>query len=775
MSRLFERIGDLIVTRGRWLLVLSGLLVVPAMQMAGGIQMETGLETFVRDDTQIYAQYMTYVKNFAGDESLMVMLSGDVTSVDTLRAEERFGDGLRNSPQINGVQSLASVVAAMMGKSTGLSYIPANQGEIDSLISSMPPSLIGSLLPDKYFSFMLVDIEEDLDSLELQKLVERVDEAIVEAQFPPGVNASTTGEAKFGLEMEKEMSKSLGFMLVSAVVAMVIVLFIVFRHVRSRLLPLLGVIVGTMWTFGMTALLDVPLTMASMAVFPLLIGIGIDYFIQFHNRIDEEMRVGKPIGDAIRTTMKSIGPAVGLAVVCGGLGFSVLFSSPVPMMVDFGGLSLMGIVLCFLAALIFMTPLLMWVYKRRGPVRGTDTGIGLEARYVKELPIERLLGRVSLFCSRHAASVIVVVLLLTVLGYTYDQKVGVSMDEESYAPQDMPMVIQSKKLASIIGSSGTIKVLVRSSDIASPDVVSWMDDYTHYVVDRQEGVTSGTSLADAVRLSNGGELPSTAGEMRMVMNRIGHDSLSQYVNGTGLGLISLTTEDLGPFEAEDLVHALEEDTNWLPPPPGTTADLTGAAVLNLSVLEAITTGRYEMTFQGLIFIFIALLLVYRDWFKALMPVLPVVLVTGLAGGVMYVLGMEYTAVSATIGALIIGLGVEYFLLVMTRYHEERDKGELPAEAMRIACSRVGVALISSGATTMGGFGALMLSSFPVLQTFGTVTVLIFSLLLLLTFTVLPALMVPLDGWRSRVGTGAKTTEKTSGASTEIPMERGAIS
>lgn len=117
---------------------------------------------------------------------------------------------------------------------------------------------------------------------------------------------------------------------------------------------------------------------------------------------------------------------------------------------------------------------------------------------------------------------------------------------------------------------------------------------------------------------------------------------------------------------------------------------------------------------------------------------------------MYVMGMKYTSVSATMGALIIGLGVEYFLLVMTRYYEERDRGEDPHEAMRVAVSRVGVALISSGATTMGGFGALMLSSFPVLQTFGTVTVMIFALLLMLTFTLLPAVLVPLDIWRTRM-------------------------
>jgi len=49
-------------------------------------------------------------------------------------------------------------------------------------------------------------------------------------------------------------------------------------------------------------LLQIPLTMVSFSAFPLLIGIGIDYAIQFHNRIDEEFSKGvPPIMAAINT------------------------------------------------------------------------------------------------------------------------------------------------------------------------------------------------------------------------------------------------------------------------------------------------------------------------------------------------------------------------------------------------------------------------------------------------------------------------------------------
>jgi predicted RND superfamily exporter protein len=123
----------------------------------------------------------------------------------------------------------------------------------------------------------------------------------------------------------------------------------------------------------------------------------------------------------------------------------------------------------------------------------------------------------------------------------------------------------------------------------------------------------------------------------------------------------VTTETMNPDVSDDFLDALRDDLHWMSPPPGTTATLTGGEVLYAGVFDALTTGRYRMTFTGLLFIFVALLAVYRDWFKAMIPVLPVVLVTGLSGGMMYVFGMKYTSVSATMGALIIGLGLEYFL------------------------------------------------------------------------------------------------------------------
>ena len=750
MSHIFERIGSLVGRKPGLLIVLSVLLLLPAFYGAGQIEMMTGLDTFVSSDTEMYRDYELYADNFATGESVMMMLSGDVSTVDTLKAEQRLADYMMNDSRVLGVQSLASVVEGMTRRLTGVAYVPSNQGELDTLLAQLPPGIGEALLPDTQYSLIFVEVNPEVEQRELETLMVLMEDMAREAGFPPGVNVETMGDAKFAAEMQAAMGSSLAFMLIAVVAAMILVLALVFGHVRRRLMPLAGVLVATIATFGMTGLLDIPLTMASMTVFPLLIGIGIDYFIQFHNRVDEEVRAGKSAAVAVRDGIVMIGPAVALAVLCGGLGFSALFGSPVPMMVQFGGLSLLGIVLCFFAALFFMSPMLYLVYRRGVTAPSTHQQNQANPIIVPETRIESLLGRVSLYCARNWVPILAGVVLLTVLGYSYDRQVGVSVDEESYAPPDMPVLLQANKLAKVTGSAGTLLLLVQSDDITSHSTLKWMEEFEQYVVERHQHITGSSSLATLVKDAAGGELPRTSAELATILRSLDDSALERVTNGSSLGLVSMSVDGIEAEAFRELLATLESDLEWMSPPPGTQATFTGESVLMGSVLDPLTSGRYRMTFTGLLFIFLALLVVYRDWFKALIPIVPVVLVTGLAGGLMYMLGMEYTAVSATMGALIIGLGVEYFLLVMTRYYEERDKGAEPEEAMRMAAARVGVALLSSGATTIGGFAALMLSSFPVLQTFGTVTVIIFVLLLILTFTLLPAILVPLDRLRTMV-------------------------
>jgi predicted RND superfamily exporter protein len=141
------------------------------------------------------------------------------------------------------------------------------------------------------------------------------------------------------------------------------------------------------------------------------------------------------------------------------------------------------------------------------------------------------------------------------------------------------------------------------------------------------------------------------------------------------------------------------------------------------------------------------------------------IVTGWSGLVMKFLQIDYTPMTATMGALIIGIGCEYSVLMMERYFEEKDHGAEPLQAIHRTSNSIGAALLASGSTVIGGFAALTISPFPLIRDFGTVTVIDIVLVLVATFLVFPPLITLLDTWREkRRGTRApKKTDNLKGA------------
>jgi predicted RND superfamily exporter protein len=172
--------------------------------------------------------------------------------------------------------------------------------------------------------------------------------------------------------------------------------------------------------------------------------------------------------------------------------------------------------------------------------------------------------------------------------------------------------------------------------------------------------------------------------------------------------------------------------------------VTGKSVLDVEMVEGLTSGRVKMTLIGIGLVFVVLLFIYRNIVKAFIPVFPITLIVGMSGGIMYLLGLKYTPITATLGALVLGMGTEMTIMLLERYLEERKSGKEKLESMIITVTMIGKATVASGLTTIGGFSVLMASKFVILKDFGLMTVINISLALMSTFIILPAVIVLLD-------------------------------
>jgi RND superfamily putative drug exporter len=177
-------------------------------------------------------------------------------------------------------------------------------------------------------------------------------------------------------------------------------------------------------------------------------------------------------------------------------------------------------------------------------------------------------------------------------------------------------------------------------------------------------------------------------------------------------------------------------------PAGYTVGVTGLRELAQDSSNKGGTGVFAETLIGglgalavLAFVFASLL--------ALMPLL--IAAVSILTTLLIVLGLTYIAdVSFIVQFLVslIGLGVaiDYSLLIVTRWREERDGGRDNADAIVVAMGTAGRAVLLSGLTVAVGLVALVVLPVPGLRSVGYGGILIPVISTLVSLTLLPALL-----------------------------------
>jgi len=205
--------------------------------------------------------------------------------------------------------------------------------------------------------------------------------------------------------------------------------------------------------------------------------------------------------------------------------------------------------------------------------------------------------------------------------------------------------------------------------------------------------------------------------------------------------LTFTCERMSLQELHDLMERMVEDAR---PPEGGRVAPVGSMALGVKTVDAVVGTRLEMNILCLGAVFLALLLIYRRFSRAIFIILSVGLVIGVASLVMYLAGIALNPLTAILGVIVVGIETEFMVILTSRYEEEKRSGEPPLRAMVVASSKMGRAIVTTGLTTLAGFGVLAASNFVMIRDFGLVTVIAVFLCLVSTILVMPPLIVWFD-------------------------------
>ena len=759
MERFFRKLGSFIANR-RGIIIVVGLILI-AVSLFGAMRLAiaTGADTWVSPDSQKYKDFERFNTHFSSDV-IVVMVSGDNLSQllqpDNLKAMATVENRMAANPKVVSAMSPTFLMTLLYAEQTGTLALPNDTQALQAMVmdpqtGQIRPEMNG-VFPNSECALIPITLKGGLSQDEQAELVKETQSVVDTAGFV-GVEPVVSGAVAMTSQVSDLIASAMRNMLIVAIVLMILILAVVFR-VRGffawRWLALGMVGLGIIYTFGVMGLIGIPITMVSMAVFPVIIGLGIDYSINIHNRYDEEIGKGESPAHAVIKAVTHIGPAIGIALLIECLGFSAIFFSDVPMIRDFGLGLIIGVIICYLVAIFFTLPILYWRDSRAGKrapaIEAADKpprdGMGL---------MDRGLQRLAQWVIKNPVIVIPVATALAVVGFVYNFHVETESEWTNLLSEDIPVVKNYRTLLEVSNGLTATSMYVEANDVTDPEVLNWMvqfDDFVRYQQQIMDASTS--SIADAVLRVNGGEMPKTSEQsiqcLELVPAQIRTNLISDDYRCANIPI------RFGSEDQSKQVQMRMELANYAKEHPiGSYLAVTGAGAINTELFDALSSGRTKITLIGIGIVFLGLLVVFRfSLKKAILSGLPLVLVIGWVGGIMYFAGIKYNPLTVCLGALIMGMGVEYTILYMMRYYEERGKGEAPAAAMTIAVTKVGRAIVASGVTTIGGFAALLAAGgFILVRDFGFVVMLAVFFGLVSALVVHPPMVVVVDSWLER--------------------------
>lgn len=746
--RVTERIGRIVERHALAILIVVVVLSALAAWGVSKISVITTQDTFLSPKSEAFQGHKAYEETFGGD-SMLILVPGSPLQLATPEALQSFTEleaTLEADPKI---LSVLSPLTLLEGASA--------QADLDL---SDPAALLEAALADeslltqleRFFrnnhALVVVRLAGGLTTDEQSEAVRSIQAAVDAAPF--AADAIVAGNPRMISDITSAIFSGLIQTGVIAVVLMVLILFIAFPA-RWRLLSLPLVLLGVLWTFGVASGAGVPLTLVTLAGLPVLIGLGVDFGIQFHNRYEEEMRRGQAPAEALKTSVSRIAPTMGVAVTVMVLGFMTLLISTIPAVKDFGVLLAIGAAVLYVVSL-FVLNAFLYRFDRRPRIVTVKADVGLARRLLAKdwLCLGRALPAVARWSRRRAVWVILVAVALAAFGFAIDRDLDVQADIEKLIPTDTPGVVALNQARQVVGSGIDLPVLIQAPDVTAPSFLEWMVRFQTEALASHPEVVSADSVVGVLGLEPGEPAPP-ADEVAAALDMLPQEMRDGLVSADGTkASLTFTMADMEMATLNDLIDDLTTAADL---PAGVSLTTGGAATLTARTVEAFAQNRGLVTAMGILVVLLGLLAIYRNWRRAVIAVVPIVLVTGWSSALMWVAGIDLSPLTAVLGALVIAIGTEFTVLLLSRYWEERGKGNGYALAMEEAVAKVGRAITASALTVAAGFGALIASSFPALRDFGIVTVVDVIFALIVTLTVVPALVRWLDREKTPTSAG----------------------
>ena len=360
--------GIIIKNPGRILIISAVLTVVISLGMIF-LRIDTNQENYFPKNHPIRSASNIINNKLGGSQTISVMIDGDIKDPAVMKRIDSLTIQVEKVQGVGKVFSISQVVREMTKaifskEEKEYDNIPGTRNAIAQMfelynMSGDENDFKQLLSPDNTKAHILIRLSKPDNSV-IYNVRERITE--LTAGFPAEVTIG--GYAIIMADFAGSIIRGQISSLIFAVITVFLLLAIIFKSARGGLIGSIPLVASIFILFGFMGITGIALDAATALLSSIMIGVGVDFTIQFMWCFNIELRKGMTHEEVAANTLATIGRSIIINALSVMAGFSALILSGFTSIRFFGYMVVISIGSCLIGAIIII-PAFLIVFKPR--------------------------------------------------------------------------------------------------------------------------------------------------------------------------------------------------------------------------------------------------------------------------------------------------------------------------------------------------------------------------------------------------------------------------
>jgi len=745
-----KKIASILAKRPKTVLLVFSLITILIGVQATNIYMVSDFTEYLPNDDPSIELWNRISEEFEIGPTIIILIDQSdrlydirnpkvLTEMDeVIQMIDTYQDDRDGIYAVNSLSSLIKKENAkpVLNGGNGVNSIPS---DIEDVYTYMEKIIIntmkGVLYTDSYkFTVIVLQLSENADFDDVLKRTENA----IDARGTTYANMTITGSIAYKQAIQEQSMRNLVIIFPIALIFVSIVLFFFHRTIKGIIIAFLPPAFAIILTFGILGIVMPELTIISVALVALLLGLGVDYSIHLMNRYTEENNI-KDLEKRVEKILSHTGKAVLLSTITTMIGFASLMISSMSPIVTFGFGCAIGIFFCFISAII-LVPCMVIILK-----------------FEKKSSVSSW-KKLARFTINNGKRVVIFAVFLAIMSIIVLPNVKTDANYMDMAPEGIPEVEAMYKYSENFGSGSSFNaVLIETVDNGLLDedfitAISKMQDEMRDAISEVYPDIDGSIIENSV-YSVADEINEIAG---LINRSVILAKLEEYVDAEKIIFDMIAEEGVvdkdfsktlvsisipigyGTDKLEAVINKLNEIAdNTVLPNNGEVSHVAGQDAITISVNKKLTDEQVRSMILALIMVLAALILIFNSSAYGFLTIIPIILVLSWEPGFLVAFDIPLSLATISIAAIMVGVGIDYGVHITHRFREEISEGKSKEEAIKISIEKTGISLVEAALTTIAGIAAIFFVNTPVLNEFVIVVVLMTALSCIAAALIMP--------------------------------------